>query len=75
MHSTYYIMKQMSSGQMSTRFSSLANLALLMAAFCHDVNHTGRTNVFEVNSSSDLAILYHDRAVILNYNYSKNNKK
>jgi len=64
MHATYFIMKQMSSGQLSTRFSNLVNLALLMAAFCHDVNHTGRTNVFEVNSSSELALLYHDRAVL-----------
>ena len=49
---------------MSTRFSSLVNLALLVAAFCHDVNHTGRTNIFEVNSGSELATLYHDRAVL-----------
>lgn len=60
MHATNYIMKNL-----STRFSSLVNLGMLVAAFCHDVDHTGKNNNFEVNSGSELAIRYHDRAVII----------
>ena len=35
-----------------------------MSALCHDVGHTGRTNIFEVNSQSKLALRYHDRSVL-----------
>lgn len=66
MHATNYIMKNL-----STRFSSLVNLGMLIAAFCHDVDHTGRTNLFEVNSGSELAIRYHDRAVIFKIKLKK----
>lgn len=31
---------------------------------CHDVSHSARTNVFEVNSMSKLAIRYHDKSVL-----------
>jgi len=31
---------------------------------CHDVSHTARTNLFEVNSMSKLAIRYHDKSVL-----------
>ena len=58
MHAVYNIINKM-----STQFSSLVNLALLVSAFCHDADHTGRTNMFEVNTSSSLALVYHDRAV------------
>lgn len=58
MHAAYYITKQI-----STRFSSLINIGLLISAFCHDIDHTGRTNLFEINSNSKLAIRYHDKSV------------
>ena len=31
-------------------------LALLVAGLCHDVNHTGRNNAFEMNSESMIAL-------------------
>ena len=37
--------------------------ALLISALCHDVGHTGRTNIFEINTMSKLAIRYHDKSV------------
>jgi len=36
----------------------------LVSAFCHDVDHTGRNNLFEVNSNSRLALRYHDKSVL-----------
>lgn len=38
--------------------------ALILAALCHDVSHTGRTNTFEINSLSNLALRYHDKSVL-----------
>jgi cAMP-specific phosphodiesterase 4 len=41
--------------------------ALLLAGLCHDVNHSGRTNLFEINSESKLALRYNDLSVLENH--------
>ncbi|KAL0077051.1 hypothetical protein F4703DRAFT_1742946, partial [Phycomyces blakesleeanus] len=38
--------------------------ALLMAAVGHDIGHPGVNNMFMINSSTPLAILYNDRSVL-----------
>jgi len=40
--------------------------SLLLSGLCHDVDHTGRTNVFEIVSHSRLAIKYNDESVRFN---------
>ncbi|CAD8156083.1 unnamed protein product [Paramecium octaurelia] len=35
-------------------------MATIISGLCHDVSHTGRTNVFMINSQSKLATRYHD---------------
>ena len=42
-------------------------LALLLAAICHDLEHPGTTNAFQVNSSSVLALRYNDASVMENH--------
>ncbi|CAD8154379.1 unnamed protein product [Paramecium octaurelia] len=44
--------------------TQFTKFALILAALCHDVSHTGRTNTFEINSLSNLAIRYHDKSVL-----------
>lgn len=39
-------------------------VAALIAATIHDVDHPGRTNSFLCNSGSELAVLYNDTAVL-----------
>lgn len=39
-------------------------VAALIAATIHDVDHPGRTNSFLCNAGSELAILYNDTAVL-----------
>ena len=39
-------------------------LTLLLAAICHDVEHPGTTNAFQVNSCSMLALRYNDVSVL-----------
>jgi len=41
--------------------------ALLIAAICHDVDHPGLNNIFQVNSQSKLAMRYNDISVLENY--------
>ena len=38
-------------------------LALLMAAVCHDLDHDGHTNSYHVNTQSELARIYNDVSV------------
>ncbi|XP_071791958.1 dual specificity calcium/calmodulin-dependent 3',5'-cyclic nucleotide phosphodiesterase 1A-like isoform X2 [Asterias amurensis] len=45
-------------------------IAALLAAIIHDFEHTGTTNAFHVNTGSDMALLYNDRAVLENHHIS-----
>ena len=40
---------------------------LLLSCLCHDVEHTGHNNAFEVASQSELALTYHDISVLENH--------
>lgn len=42
-------------------------LALLLAALCHDCDHRGRNNAFEVLSLSTLALRYNDKSPLENH--------
>ncbi|NXE24433.1 PDE8B phosphodiesterase, partial [Ardeotis kori] len=42
----------------------LDEVAALIAATIHDVDHPGRTNSFLCNAGSELAVLYNDMAVL-----------
>lgn len=42
----------------------LDEVAALIAATIHDVDHPGRTNSFLCNAGSELAVLYNDTAVL-----------
>jgi cAMP-specific phosphodiesterase 4 len=45
--------------------SELSRFSLIVSGLCHDVNHTGRSNAFEISSRGKLAVLYHDKSVPL----------
>ncbi len=54
----------------SLRQRALADLdclALLLAALCHDLEHPGTTNAFQVNTQSALAVRYNDASVRENH--------
>ena len=44
----------------------LEMFSLIVAAACHDQGHPGNNNSFQVNSHSDLAMIYNDSAVLEN---------
>jgi len=61
MHSIYVLL---STTNAAALFQAPEMLALLIGGLCHDVDHTGRTNSFEVSKGSTLAIMYHDVSVL-----------
>lgn len=42
-------------------FDQMDEMACLIAAIVHDLDHPGRTNAFLVNEKNELAILYNDQ--------------
>ena len=42
-------------------------LALLLSAICHDLEHPGTTNAYQVNTGSALALRYNDASVLENH--------
>jgi len=48
----------------SQKFNSLEQLALMLSSFCHDIDHPGVTNSFQINAGTKKAILYNDFSVL-----------
>lgn len=67
LHSTYYLLMMTKVGHC---FDRLGFAAMLFASLMHDVDHSGMTNGYEMNSNSDLAITYNDTSVLENHHCS-----
>jgi hypothetical protein len=50
--------------------SELDITAMLIAAVTHDLGHPGTTNQFQINSYSNLAVLYNDKSVLEHFHAS-----
>ncbi|XP_038669154.1 high affinity cAMP-specific and IBMX-insensitive 3',5'-cyclic phosphodiesterase 8A isoform X2 [Scyliorhinus canicula] len=61
LHATAYFLRQERVKQSLERTDEVA---ALIAATVHDVDHPGRTNSFLCNAGSELALLYNDTAVL-----------
>merc|ERR1712228_822117 len=48
-------------------FNLLDVLTIFVSAVCHDLEHPGLTNSFQVNSGSDLSLVYNDKSVLENH--------
>lgn len=57
-------------GQVGDGLSNYQQFGMLLAAVVHDIDHPGHTNLFEVNSGSELALRYNDQAVLENHHCS-----
>jgi GAF domain-containing protein len=70
LHFSYLILRHNKANSHADILDSLDVLALLISALAHDVAHTGRTNQFEINSSSLLALTHNDQSVLENHHCS-----
>lgn len=55
------------SEDLTSVFAPLEILALLLSATCHDLDHPGLNNSFQVSAKSKLAILYNDISPLENH--------
>lgn len=60
-HTAYLLLSTTEAGRM---LRPLDIAGCLIAALCHDVDHPGHTNAYEIQSGSQLAILYSDESVL-----------
>uniref|UniRef100_A0A4W3GIA6 Phosphodiesterase n=1 Tax=Callorhinchus milii TaxID=7868 RepID=A0A4W3GIA6_CALMI len=61
LHATAYFLRK---DRVKGCLDQLDEVAALIAATVHDVDHPGRTNSFLCNAGSELAVLYNDTAVL-----------
>lgn len=67
LQSTYYLLKESAlDKQTLVHFDSLDQLALLLAAYGHDIGHPGCNNSFMNTTQTSLASLYHGQSVLEN---------
>lgn len=61
LHATFMMLIHTQVGSMLTKLDVFATM---VAAFCHDIDHPGHNNAYEVNSVSELALRHNDDAVL-----------
>jgi GAF domain-containing protein len=64
LHSVYLLL---STTHASNTFSVHEIFTLMVAGLCHDLEHPGRNNNFEINRGSHLALIYNDKSVLENH--------
>jgi hypothetical protein len=52
-------------------FSQTGLTSMLFAGLMHDIDHTGRNNMFEINRAGKLAIRYNDDSVLENHHSAR----
>jgi len=67
---THFTYKLITTTEAMEMLSKHQQFAILISAVVHDVDHPGNTNLFEVNSASELALRYNDQAVLENHHCS-----
>jgi len=67
---THFTYKLITETEAMEKLSKHQQFAILLSAVVHDVDHPGNTNLFEVNSASELALRYNDQAVLENHHCS-----
>jgi hypothetical protein len=61
---TWFLLNESS---LITKLNTNILLGLLIAALCHDIDHPGNTNTYEINSMSKIALFYNDISVLENH--------
>lgn len=67
MSTLHYAFKMVQATDCWTELPVTSLMALLMGALCHDVDHRGRNNAFEVVTRSELALRYNDSSPLENH--------
>lgn len=61
---TEFVTYQVTTGNLDKELTSFELFALVVAAICHDANHDGFTNVYNVKAETPLGILFKNQSVM-----------
>ena len=61
---TQYVSYEIITGNLTEKFSNFEIFALMIAAVCHDANHEGFNNIFNVKAETPFGILFKDQSVM-----------
>lgn len=61
----------LTTGRASELLTPLEIFSLMVAAICHDVEHPGLNNGFQIVTSSQLALVYNDKSVLENHHCAR----
>ncbi|OHT12549.1 GAF domain containing protein [Tritrichomonas foetus] len=65
-----FVFYELKEGKLCTVLNKLELLVLLVTCICHDMGHSGRTNVFNAKAQTPLSILYKDQPVMETFHCS-----
>jgi len=68
---TQALMVFVSRTQLARLLSPLDKLTLLLSGICHDLEHPGTNNNYQVNALTPLSFFYNDRSVLENHHCAK----
>ena len=68
-HSVYIFFTH-SNAEKLAKTNVLDLLSIIIAALGHDIGHPGLTNTYQINGSTDMAIIYNDISVLENFHAS-----
>eukprot|EP00340_Litonotus_pictus_P001224 CAMPEP_0170521470 /NCGR_PEP_ID=MMETSP0209-20121228/6824_1 /TAXON_ID=665100 ORGANISM="Litonotus pictus, Strain P1" /NCGR_SAMPLE_ID=MMETSP0209 /ASSEMBLY_ACC=CAM_ASM_000301 /LENGTH=615 /DNA_ID=CAMNT_0010808351 /DNA_START=429 /DNA_END=2276 /DNA_ORIENTATION=+ len=64
---TFFFLMKTCNIELNCNLSDLEIFSCLFACAVHDLDHPGNTNLFEINTNSNIALSYNDRSVLENY--------
>ena len=67
---SHFTFKLLTCTEAIEKLTKYQQFSILIGAVVHDVDHPGNTNLFEINSASELALRYNDYAVLENHHCS-----
>lgn len=53
--------------ELTERLTPLHHLSLIFSALCHDLDHPGLNNSYQINAGTDLAMFYNDQSPLENH--------
>lgn len=71
MSTLHYTFKMIEVAKLSEHLGHAEMFAMLMAALCHDVDHRGYNNAFEIMTRSELALRYNDSSPLENHHCAR----
>ncbi len=55
---------------LSSKFDDLQVMILIVSSICHDLDHPGYNNIYQINASTELALRYNDISPLENHHCS-----